>query len=215
MDGYTFKDLRLRHHILLLYNVCTGIFTALGDSKTPLYFLIGSSVGNIILDYYFVACVGLGVAGVAWATFIAQGISAILALTFLAVRLKRINCEGTFKWLDLVLLAQIAAIAIPSIMQQSVLSIGNMFVQEIVNRYGSAVIAGYSGAIKLNTLRSIPLWLFGSCLSSYTAQNLGAGKKERLSMGFQYRYPFVTDRRYSFCGSLFLCQQADDGTVFE
>ena len=149
---------------LLLYNVCTGIFTALGDSKTPLYFLIGSSVGNIILDYYFVASVGLGVAGVAWATFIAQGISAILALTFLAVRLKRINCEGTFKWLDLVLLAQIAAIAIPSIMQQSVLSIGNMFVQEIVNRYGSAVIAGYS---------------------SYTAQNLGAGKKERLSMGFR------------------------------
>ncbi len=116
-------------------------------------------------------------AGVAWATFIAQGISAILALTFLAVRLKRINCEGTFKWLDLVLLAQIAAIAIPSIMQQSVLSIGNMFVQEIVNRYGSAVIAGYSGAIKLNTFASIPLWLFGSCLSSYTAQNLAQERK--------------------------------------
>ena len=134
-------------------------FTALGDSKTPLYFLIGSSVGNIILDYYFVACVGLGVAGVAWATFIAQGISAILALTFLAMRLKKINCEGTFQWLDLVLLAQIAAIAIPSIMQQSVLSIGNMFVQEIVNRYGSAVIAGYSGAIKLNTFAINYLWL--------------------------------------------------------
>ena len=169
---------------LLLYNVCTGIFTALGDSKTPLYFLIGSSVGNIILDYYFVASVGLGVA-VAWATFIAQGISAILALTFLAVRLKRINCEGTFKWLDLVLLAQIAAIAIPSIMQQSVLSIGNMFVQEIVNRYGSAVIAGYSGAIKLNTFAINSFMALGSCLSSYTAQNLGAKKKERLPMGFR------------------------------
>ena len=170
---------------LLLYNVCTGIFTALGDSKTPLYFLIGSSVGNIILDYYFVACVGLGVAGVAWATFIAQGISAILALTFLAMRLKKINCEGTFQWLDLVLLAQIAAIAIPSIMQQSVLSIGNMFVQEIVNRYGSAVIAGYSGAIKLNTFAINSFMALGSCLSSYTAQNLGAGKKERLPLGFR------------------------------
>ena len=169
---------------LLLYNVCTGIFTALGDSKTPLYFLIGSSVGNIILDYYFVACVGLGVAGVAWATFIAQGISAILALTFLAMRLKKINCEGTFQWLDLVLLAQIAAIAIPSIMQQSVLSIGNMFVQEIVNRYGSAVIAGYSGAIKLNTFAINSFMALGSCLSSYTAQNLGAGKRERLPAGF-------------------------------
>ena len=169
---------------LLLYNVCTGIFTALGDSKTPLYFQIGSSVGNIILDYYFVACVGLGVAGVAWATFIAQGISAILALTFLAMRLKKINCEGTFQWLDLVLLAQIAAIAIPSIMQQSVLSIGNMFVQEIVNRYGSAVIAGYSGAIKLNTFAINSFMALGSCLSSYTAQNLGAGKRERLPAGF-------------------------------
>ena len=169
---------------LLLYNVCTGIFTALGDSKTPLYFLIGSSVGNIILDYYFVACVGLGVAGVAWATFIAQGISAILALTFLAMRLKKINCEETFQWLDLVLLAQIAAIAIPSIMQQSVLSIGNMFVQEIVNRYGSAVIAGYSGAIKLNTFAINSFMALGSCLSSYTAQNLGAGKRERLPAGF-------------------------------
>ena len=149
---------------LLLYNVCTGIFTALGD---------------------FVACVGLGVAGVAWATFIAQGISAILALTFLAMRLKKINCEGTFQWLDLVLLAQIAAIAIPSIMQQSVLSIGNMFVQEIVNRYGSAVIAGYSGAIKLNTFAINSFMALGSCLSSYTAQNLGAGKKERLPLGFR------------------------------
>ena len=130
-------------------------------------------------------CVGLGVAGVAWATFIAQGISAILALTFLAMRLKKINCEGTFQWLDLVLLAQIAAIAIPSIMQQSVLSIGNMFVQEIVNRYGSAVIAGYSGAIKLNTFAINSFMALGSCLSSYTAQNLGAGKKERLPLGFR------------------------------
>ena len=104
------------------------------------------------------------------ATFIAQGISAILALYILAMRLKKINCEGTFQWLDLVLLAQIAAIAIPSIMQQSVLSIGNMFVQEIVNRYGSAVIAGYSGAIKLNTFAINSFMALGSCLSSYTAR---------------------------------------------
>jgi len=70
-------------------------------------------------------------------------------------------------------------------MQQSVLSIGNMFVQEIVNRYGSAVIAGYSGAIKLNTFAINSFMALGSCLSSYTAQNLGAGKKERLPLGFR------------------------------
>ena len=157
---------------LFLYNVCTGIFTALGDSRTPLYFLIGSSLGNIFLDFWFVAGLGLGVAGVAWATFIAQGISAVLALVTLRFRLTKISCEGRPRLFDWVLLGQIAAIAVPSILQQSVLSVGNMFVQEIVNRYGSAVIAGYSGAIKLNTFAINSFMALGSCLSSYTAQNL-------------------------------------------
>lgn len=170
---------------LFLYNVCTGIFTALGDSKTPLYFLIGSSVGNILLDYWFVAILHMGVAGVAWATFLAQGISAALALGTLAGRLKKMKSPQTSELFDWRLLGQIAAIAVPSIMQQSVLSVGNMFVQEIVNRYGSAVIAGYSGAIKLNTFAINAFMSLGGCLSSYTAQNLGAGKLFRLPMGFK------------------------------
>lgn len=170
---------------LFLYNVCTGIFTALGDSRTPLYFLIGSSVGNIVLDYYFVAKLSLGVAGVAWATFIAQGISAVFALLTLARRLKGLSSEKMGRVFDWVLLGQIAAIAVPSILQQSVLSVGNMFVQEIVNRYGSAVIAGYSGAIKLNTFAINSFMSLGGCLSSYTAQNIGAGKKERIPLGFK------------------------------
>ena len=170
---------------LFLYNVCTGIFTALGDSRTPLYFLIGSSLGNIALDYWFVARLGLGVAGVAWATFIAQGGSAILALGTLARRLGALKTDRKSVLFSAALLGQIAAIAVPSIMQQSVLSVGNMFVQEIVNRYGSAVIAGYSGAIKLNTFAINAFMSLGGCLSSYTAQNLGAGKKERIPLGFK------------------------------
>ena len=83
------------------------------------------------------------------------------------------------------LLMRIAAIAVPSIMQQSVLSVGNLFVQNIVNHYGSAVIAGYSGAIKLNTFAINTFMSLGGCLSSYTAQNLGAGKRERLPLGFK------------------------------
>ena len=169
---------------LFLYNVCTGIFTALGDSRTPLYFLIGSSLGNIALDYWFVVRLGLGVAGVAWATFIAQGGSAILALGTLARRLGALKTDRKTVLFSAALLGQIAAIAVPGIMQQSVLSVGNMFVQEIVNRYGSAVIAGYSGAIKLNTFAINSFMALGSCLSSYTAQNLGAGKRERLPAGF-------------------------------
>lgn len=170
---------------LMLYNVCTGVFTALGDSKTPLYFLLGSSAGNIILDYIFVAKFQWGVSGVAWATFIAQGVSAVLALVTLLGRLQKFAGEEKQPWFDKKLFAQIMAIAIPSILQQSVLSVGNLFVQGIVNQFGSAVVAGYSGAIKLNTFAINIFMTLGSCLSSYTAQNIGAGKKERIPLGFR------------------------------
>lgn len=170
---------------LMLYNVCTGIFTALGDSRTPLWFLLGSSAGNIALDLLFVAKLHWGVAGVAWATFIAQGISAVLALVTLLVRLQKFAGTERVPLFDRKLFVQILAIAVPSILQQSVLSVGNLFVQDIVNRYGSAVVAGYSGAIKLNTFAINIFMTLGSCLSSYTAQNIGAGKQERISMGFR------------------------------
>ena len=169
---------------LMLYNVCTGVFTALGDSKTPLYFLLGSSAGNIILDYIFVAKFQWGVSGVAWATFIAQGVSAVLALVTLLGRLQKFAGKEKQPWFYKKLFAQIMAIAIPSILQQSVLSVGNLFVQGIVNQFGSAVVAGYSGAIKLNTFAINIFMTLGSCLSSYTAQNIGAGKKERIPLGF-------------------------------
>ena len=170
---------------LMLYNVCTGIFTALGDSRTPLWFLLGSSAGNIVLDLLFVAKLHWGVAGVAWATFIAQGISAVLALVTLLVRLQKFEGTERVPLFDRKLFVQILAIAVPSIQQQSVLSVGNLFVQDIVNRYGSAVVAGYSGAIKLNTFAINIFMTLGSCLSSYTAQNIGAGKQERIPMGFR------------------------------
>ena len=170
---------------LMLYNVCTGAFTALGDSKTPLYFLLGSSAGNIVLDLIFVAQFHWGVAGVAWATFIAQGISAVLALVTLFSRLRSFAGEEKQLFFDRGYFIQIFAIAVPSILQQSVLSVGNLFVQDIVNRYGSAVVAGYSGAIKLNTFAINIFMTLGSCLSSYTAQNIGAGKAKRIPLGFR------------------------------
>ena len=169
---------------LMLYNVCTGICTALGDSKTPLYFLLGSSAGNIFLDFLFVAIFRWGVSGVAWATFIAQGISAILVLITVLHRLSAMTAEKQ-PLFDGKLCKQILAIAVPSILQQSVLSVGNLVVQAIINQYGSAVVAGYSGAIKLNTFAINIFMTLGSCLSSYTAQNLGAGKPERIPMGFK------------------------------
>lgn len=169
---------------LIFYNVCTGIFTALGDSKTPLYFLIASSVGNIVLDLLFVAVWGMGVAGVAWATFIAQGISSVLAVLALGRRLRNMDGSRAGSFFDSLLFRHICSVAVPSILQQSVLSVGNLFVQVIVNHYGSATIAGYSAAIKLNTFAITSFMALGSCLSSFTAQNLGAGKPERIRLGF-------------------------------
>ena len=169
---------------LFMYNICTGVFTALGDSKTPLYFLIASSVGNIILDLVFVIVFKMGVGGVAWATFIAQGISSILAVITLKKRLKGIEAPGYVKF-SKTSFKKIMEISIPSILQQSFISIGNLFVQGLVNSYGSAVVAGYSAAIKVNTFAITSFTTLGNGVSSFTAQNMGAMKTERVNKGFK------------------------------
>ncbi len=171
---------------LFLYNVCTGIFSALGDSRTPLYFLIGSSVANIILDIVMITVFGMGVDGVAWATFIAQGCAAVLAFITLIIRIKKLETdEEQVKLFSWAILGKISAISIPSILQQSFVSVGNLFIQGIVNGYNSpAVIAGYSSAIKLNTFMVTCVSTMSNGMSSFTAQNVGAGKTERISKGF-------------------------------
>lgn len=165
---------------LFLYNVTTGMFNSLGDSKTPLYFLIGSSIGNILLDLLFVAVFRWGVAGVAWATFLAQGAACVLALFAFRSRLAEVKTEGKAQFFSVKVLKKIALVAVPSILQQSFISIGNIFVQGLVNSYGSDVIAGYSAAIKLNTFIITGITTLGNGISGFTAQNLGAGKPGRI-----------------------------------
>lgn len=170
---------------LFLYNIATGIFTSLGDSKTPLYFLIFSSVGNVLLDYLFVAVFHWGVAGVAWATFLAQGAACVLALMTLLVRIRKIKAEGEIHRFSMEMFFQIGRIAVPSILQQSFVSIGNIFIQGLVNSFGSSTIAGYSAAMKLNTFVITSVTTLGNGVSSFTAQNIGAGKFERVREGFR------------------------------
>lgn len=167
---------------LFLYNITTGIFNSLGDSKTPLYFLIISSIGNVILDFIFVAVFRWGIAGVAWATFIAQGVACILSLLVLKLRLKPFVTES-YTLFDAKVLKKICLIAVPSILQQSFISVGNVIIQIIINGFGSSVIAGYSAAIKLNTFAITSLTTLGNGVSGFTAQNIGAGEKKRVSSG--------------------------------
>lgn len=172
---------------LFFYNIATGIFSALGDSKTPFYLLAASSMANIAMDYYFVTAFHMGVDGVAWATFICQGISCILAMTLLLRRIIGMKAEGTdrFQWFSKELFQRICGVAVPSIMQQSFISIGNILIQSVINGFGPAVIAGYSAAIKLNNLVVTSYTTLGNGMSSYISQNLGAEKYERIRPGYK------------------------------
>ena len=169
---------------LFMYNVVSSMFNALGKSKIPLYFLIFSSVLNIILDILLVTRFNMGVVGVAWATFIAQGISSLLAFAVLLKRVHGIK-SGTYKKFSIRMLGHISRIAIPSILQQSFVSVGNLFIQSRVNSFGSDVIAGYSAAIKLNTFAITSFSTLGNAMSSYTAQNTGARKLLRIPEGLK------------------------------
>lgn len=161
------------------YNIATGIFSALGDSKTPFLFLACSSVINIGMDILFVAAFPMGVAGVAWATFLCQGVSCVLAMAVVFLRFRKIETDAKPKLFSWHFLGELSKVAVPSILQQSFISVGNIVVQGIINGFGSAVMAGYSAAIKLNSLVITSLNTIGNGISNFTAQNLGAGKPER------------------------------------
>lgn len=170
---------------VFLYNVATGIFSALGDSKTPFIFLACSSLSNIGVDILFVTAFKMGVAGVAWATFLCQGISCVLALAVVFLRFRTIKTEGKIKLFSWRLLKDFSIIAVPSILQQSFISVGNIIIQSVINGFGTAVMAGYSASVKLNNMVITSLTTLGNGISNFTAQNLGAAKFDRIKAGFR------------------------------
>ena len=169
---------------LFFYNISTGIFSALGDSKTPFCFLAVSSLSNIAIDIWFVKGLQMGIAGVAWATFICQGVSCVCALIVVLKRLAGIKSQRDTVFFSWTILRQISIIAIPSILQQSFISIGNIAIQGVINGFGTSVMAGYSAAIKLNNLVITSLTTLGNGVSNFTAQNMGAHKLDRVKQGF-------------------------------
>lgn len=170
---------------MFFYNMATGIFSALGDSKTPFIFLVVSSVTNIFVDIIFVKAFNMGIAGVAWATFICQGISAVLAVIVVFLRLSKIKVLQRCPFFSFIILVKLLKIAIPSILQQSFISIGNIIIQSVINEFGAGTIAGYSAAVKLNNLVITSFTTLANGISNFTAQNLGAGKSERIRDGFK------------------------------
>lgn len=203
---------------VFFYNIATGIFSALGDSKTPFFFLVVSSLSNIAVDILFVTVFNMGVAGVAWATFLCQGISCILAILVVFNRLKKIKTEEKSSMFSWEIFKKISYIAVPSIFQQSFISVGNVIIQGVINSFGSGVIAGYSASVKLNNLVITSFTTLGNGISNYTAQNIGAQKWPRVRNGFSAGLKLVwmlcipLALLYFFAGKYFLYMFMDEPT---
>lgn len=204
---------------IFMYNIANGIFTALGDSQTPLYFLIASSIGNVGLNLLFVIVFHMGVAGLAWATFIAQGMASVLAMVVLYKRVKAVPSSDEYARFSFSMLKRISRIAIPSIIQSSCISVGNLMIQGLINSFGATVIAGYSAAIKLSNFAVTTFNTMGSGLSNFAAQNIGAGKEERAKQGFRSALgmaiviivPFFI--AYEFFGEYLICLFVDKNST--
>ncbi|GAB1433274.1 MATE family efflux transporter [Spirochaetota bacterium] len=165
------------------YNGISAILRGLGDSKTPLYLLIAASLINVVLDLVFVVVFGWGVAGVAWATVIAQGLSFVGGIFYL-------NKKNPYTKLDIktlrfekLVFRQSIRIGLPAGIQQTMVSLGMMALTRIVNGYGTTAIAAYSVAARLDSFASMPAMNLSQALSAFTGQNMGAGKTERVKRG--------------------------------
>ena len=185
-DSMTYLDIYVWGlPFVFFYNIATGIFSALGDSKTPFIFLAISSTSNIAVDILFVTAFQMGVAGVAWATFLCQGVSCVLAIVVVLRRLAKIKTEGKTEIFSFELFKKITNVAVPSILQQSFISVGNIVIQGVINGFGASVMAGYSASVKLNSLVVTSFTTLGNGISNYTAQNIGAEKYSRVHEGFK------------------------------
>ena len=192
--------------LLFMYNIISSMFNALGKSRIPLVFLIFSSLLNIALDFYMVVELGKGIAGVAWATFIAQGLSAFLSFVVFMFEMRKFD-ETADKIFDIKELCTMTKVALPSILQQSTVSIGLMLVQSVVNSFGSEVLAGFTASMRVESLVIVPFIAIGNALSSYTAQNLGAGKDERVTKGFRTALCMVAAFAVIICVFLEICKE--------
>ena len=151
----------------MMYNVVSGILRGVGDSKTPLYFLLFSSALNIVLDLFCIVTLKLNVAGAAYATVISQGISAVLCLIYMYRK------------------SQMMGLGIPMALNYSLIAVGSMILQSAVNVFGSSAVAAFTAASKVEQISTQPMPALGTTMSTYCGQNLGAGKYERIFDGMK------------------------------
>ena len=165
---------------LLIYNMGSGILRAVGDSRRPFYFLVVSAVLNTGLDLLFVIRFHMGVAGVAWATIIAQAVSAVLVLAVLGLLLWLVYMGTPFAW-DM--LKKIVRVGIPAALQMAVTAFSNVFVQSYINHFGADCMSGWTAYTKIDQLMFLPMQSLALSATTFVGQNLGAGDTPRAQQG--------------------------------
>lgn len=170
---------------VFLFNASSALLRSIGDSKTPLYFLILAALLNIVLDLFFVITLNMGVAGVAIATIIAQGVSSVLCLVYAFVKIPFIRLSAKDMVFDKEITLMIGKYGFLTAMQQSIMTFGMVCVQGLVNTFGSSTIAAFAAAGKIDSIAYLPVQDFGNAFSTYVAQNKGAGNNERIHQGLQ------------------------------
>ena len=167
------------------YNGVSAVLRGLGDSKTPLLFLIISTILNIILDLLFVVVWHFGVEGTAWATIISQGTALVIAILYLRKKGEIIEFSFRRFKFDTAIFKQILKIGIPSGLQATLVSLGMMAILGIVNSFGTDVVAAYSAAFRIDALATLPAMNFAAALSTFVGQNMGAGMMDRIKKGYR------------------------------
>ena len=168
------------------YNALASFLRALGDSKSPLYFLIISAVINVALDIVFIISFDMGVEGCAYATVIAQGISALLCLVYIMKKYPILHLKKEDFHISFHSFGRLVALGIPMGLQFSITAIGTIIVQGAVNVYGEVYMAGFSAAGKLQNIILTVFTAFGAMIATYVGQNRGAGKADRVRLGVKY-----------------------------
>lgn len=178
-----FKIVMLGTPFSMAYNICSAILRNMGDSKTPLYMLILASFINIVLDFVFVLGLHMSVAGVAYATIISQAVSATACIIYMYRNRFEFNLNGIRLNLDKRAVEKILKTGVPAALQSSMIMLGTMSVQRLINSFGTMAIAAYTASTKIDSLAIMVVISMGMSLSVFTGQNIGAGKTDRIRGG--------------------------------
>lgn len=172
--------------VTLLFNILSSTITALGDSRSPLFFLIIACTLNIFLDLLFILSFGMGVGGAALATVLSQGISALLCAGFIVFKVPWLHfTSGDFRHLGRALNCRLLRTGLPMGFQTSVIAIG-VIIQAALNTLGTEAVAAFTSALRINSMGVMPLMSFGLAMATYTGQNLGAGRPDRILLGVRH-----------------------------